>query len=137
MLSSQRFADAIEGLRKMYDVVVIDSPPMQMVSDAMVLSRFATAVLFVVKADSTPYPLARESIIRLHRVKAPVLGAVLNRFDVERAQKYYDDYSGLEAHYYNKYGSAGYAYTYGVANPAGTPARVTPLARLKNFVKRA
>jgi Mrp family chromosome partitioning ATPase len=94
-------------------------------------------VLFVVKSDSTPYPLARESLIRLNRVKAPLLGAVLNSFDVERAQKYYDDYSGLEAHYYNKYGSAGYAYTYGVADPAGTPARVTPLARLKNFVKRA
>lgn len=137
MLSSQRFADAIEALRKMHDVVVIDSPPMQMVSDALVLSRFATAVLFVVKADSTPYPLARESIIRLHRVKAHVLGAVLNRFDVARAQKYYDDYSGLEAHYYNKYGSTGYAYTYGVTDPAGTPIRVTPLARLKNFVKRA
>lgn len=135
MLSSQRFADAIEALRKTYDVMVIDSPPMQIVSDALVLSRFCTAVLFVVKADSTPYPLARESLMRLHRVKAPLLGAVLNRFDVERAQKYYDDYSGLEAHYYNKYGSTGY--TYGVTNPAGTPTRVTPLARLKNFVKKA
>jgi len=87
-----------------------------------------------VKADSTPYPLARESIIRLHRVKAPLLGAVLNRFDVERAQKYYDDYSGLEAHYYNKYGSTGY--TYGVTSSAGTPIRVAPLQRLKNFVKK-
>lgn len=134
MLSSQRFTDAMGALRKMYDVLVIDSPPMQIVSDAMVLSRFATAVLFVVKADSTPYPLARESIIRLHRVKAPLLGAVLNRFDVERAQKYYDDYSGLEAHYYNKYGSTGY--TYGVASSAGTPIHVAPLQRLKNFVKR-
>lgn len=137
MLSSQRFADALDALKDMYDVVVIDSPPMQLVSDAMVLSRLTTAVLFVVKADSTPYPLARESIIRLHRVKAPLLGAVLNRFDVERAQKYYDDYSGLEAHYYNKYGSDGHAYTYGVANPVGGPTRVTPLRRLKNFVKRA
>lgn len=137
MLSSQRFADAMETLHSMYDVVVIDSPPMQLVSDAMVLSRFASAVLFVVKADATPYPLARESLIRLHRVKAPLLGAVLNRFNVERAQKYYDDYSGLEAHYYNKYGSAGYAYTYGVTDPAGTPIKVTPLRRLKNFVKRA
>ena len=134
MLSSQRFADAMETLRKTYDVLVIDSPPMQMVSDAMVLSRFATSVLFVVKADSTPYPLVRESLIRLHRVKAPLLGAVLNRFDVERAQKYYDDYSGLEAHYYNKYGSTGY--TYGVTNPAGMPMHGTPLSRLKNFVKK-
>ena len=137
MLSSQRFADAIESLREMYDVVVLDSPPMQIVSDAMVLSRLVSSVMFVVRADSTPYPLARESLIRLHRVKAPLLGSVLNGFDVERAQKYYDDYSGLEAHYYNKYGSTGYSYTYGVTKPAGTPTHVTPLRRLKDFVKRA
>lgn len=105
MLSSHRFSDAMESLKAMFEVIVIDSPPIELVSDSMVLSRFATAVLFVVKADQTPYPLARHSLIRLRRVGAPVLGAVLNYFDVERAHRYYGDYSSFgNDYYYRNYG---------------------------------
>jgi succinoglycan biosynthesis transport protein ExoP len=105
MLSSHRFADAMESLKAMFEVIVIDSPPVELVSDSMVLSRFATAVLFVVKADHTPYPLARQSLIRLRRVGAPVLGAVLNHFDVEKAHRYYGDYSSFGTeYYYRNYG---------------------------------
>ena len=105
MLSSHRFADAMESLKAMFEVIVIDSPPVELVSDSMVLSRFATAVLFVVKADHTPYPLARQSLIRLRRVGAPVLGAVLNYFDVEKAHRYYGDYSSFGTeYYYRNYG---------------------------------
>ena len=105
MLSSHRFADAMESLKAMFEVIVIDSPPIELVSDSMVLSRFANAVLFVVKADHTPYPLARQSLIRLRRVGAPVLGAVLNYFDVEKAHRYYGDYSSFgNDYYYRNYG---------------------------------
>ena len=105
MLASHRFADAMESLKAMFDVIVIDSPPVELVSDSMVLSRFANAVLFVVKADHTPYPLARHSLIRLRRVGAPVLGAVLNCFDVETAHRYYGDYSSFGTeYYYRNYG---------------------------------
>ena len=105
MLSSQRFADAMESLKSMFEVIVIDSPPVELVSDAMVLSRFASGVLFVVKADHTPYPLARHSLIKLRRVGAPVIGAVLNHFDVEKAHRYYGDYSSFGTeYYYRNYG---------------------------------
>jgi len=103
MLSSLRFAGAMRTLQEAFEVIIIDSPPTQMVSDAMVLSRFATAVVYVVRADSTGYQLARRSIQRLRRIDAPVLGCVLNQFDVEKALKYYYDYSGMEAHYYRGY----------------------------------
>ena len=105
MLSSHRFADAMESLKAMFEVIVIDSPPVELVSDSMVLSRFANAVLFVVKADHTPHPLVRHSLIRLRRVGAPVLGAVLNYFDVEKAHRYYGDYSSFGTeYYYRNYG---------------------------------
>jgi capsular exopolysaccharide synthesis family protein len=119
MLSSHRFADAMESLKAMFEVIVIDSPPVELVSDSMVLSRFATAVLFVVKADHTPYPLARQSLIRLRRVGAPVLGAVLNYFDVEKAHRYYGDYSSFGNEYY--YRNYGYQ-----SRPESTVTRLTP-----------
>jgi capsular exopolysaccharide synthesis family protein len=118
MLSSHRFADAMESLKAMFDVIVIDSPPVELVSDSMVLSRFANAVLFVIKADHTPYPLARHSLIRLRRVGAPVLGAVLNYFDVEKAHRYYGDYSSFGTEYY--YRNYGYQ-----SRPDATATRLT------------
>jgi len=104
LLSSHRFTDALEQLKRLFEVIVIDSAPVQMVSDALVLSTLSTGVLYVVKADDTPYPVARQGLKRLRRVDATILGAVLNQLDMARADKYYGEYSGYGSRYYRKYG---------------------------------
>ncbi len=109
LLASHRFTDAMERLAATFEVIVIDSPPVQLVSDALVLSNIATDVVYVVKADDTPYPLARLGIRRLRRVNAPILGVVLNQLDALRADRYYGEYSGYARRYYNK--KYGYGYT--------------------------
>ena len=65
------------------------------------------------KADDTPYPLARVGIKRLRRVNAPIVGVVLNQLDVEKADRYYGEYSGYGKRYYGKYGNKKYGYGYG------------------------
>jgi capsular exopolysaccharide synthesis family protein len=108
LLSSAKFVEVLEKLKEAFDVVLIDSPPVQLVSDAIVLSQLANTAIYVVKADSTPYQLARNGIKRLLMANAPLLGVVLNQLDIERAEKYYGEYSG-----YGRYrGYKGY-YTYG------------------------
>ena len=104
LLSSHRFADALEKLKRLFEVIVIDSAPVQVVSDALVLSTLSTGILYVVKADETPYPVARQGLKRLRRVDATILGAVLNQLDMAKADKYYGDYSGYGSRYYRKYG---------------------------------
>jgi len=109
LLSSAKFLDLLDKLKEAFDVVLIDSPPLGLVSDALVLSQVANEIIFVVKADSTPYQLARANIKRLLLADAPILGVVLNQLDLERAEKYYGEYSG-----YGRYsGYKGYAYAYG------------------------
>jgi capsular exopolysaccharide synthesis family protein len=108
LLASQRFAEALARLGKAFEVIVMDSPPVQLVSDALVLSNLATEVVYVVKADDTPYPLARLGIRRLRRVNAPILGVVLNQLDAVKADRYYGEYSGYGRRYYNKKYSYGY-----------------------------
>ncbi len=109
LLSSGKFAEILEKLKEAFDVVLIDSPPVALVSDALVLSQSANEVIYIVKADSTPYQLARTGIKRLMLANAPLLGVVLNQLDLERAEKYYGEYSG-----YGRYsGYRGYAYGYG------------------------
>ena len=104
LISSKGMELAIERLREEFEMIVIDSPPVQLVSDAVMLAQLATSVLFVVRADSTPYPVARHALNRLHRADAPVLGVVLNQIDLEKADSYYGEYSGYGNHYYRKYG---------------------------------
>jgi capsular exopolysaccharide synthesis family protein len=113
LLSSKRFADVISKLKEAFDVVIIDSAPLQLVSDAQVLSQFATSVIYVVKADATPYQVAQNGIKKLRRVSAPLLGVVLNQLDLEKAEKYYGEYSGYKS--YAGYKSHGYSRTYGAS----------------------
>lgn len=103
LLSSIRFAEAMKWLEESFDVVVIDSPPLQLVSDPLVLSQFAHSVIYVVKADSTPYQVALGGLERLHEAKAHVLGVIINQIDREKADRYYG---------YGKYSAYGYGKKY-------------------------
>jgi capsular exopolysaccharide synthesis family protein len=119
LLSSRRFEDVVMKLREAFDIVVIDSAPLQLVSDAQVLSQFASSLIYVVKADSTPYQVAQNGLKKLRRVNAPILGVVLNQLDIEKAEKYYGEYSGYKSYKgYKKYGYSkrGYGKTYGSAD---------------------
>ena len=114
LLSSKRFSDVITKLKEAFDIVIIDSAPLQLVSDAQVLSQFASSVIYVVKADATPYQVAQNGLKKLRRVNAPLLGVVLNQLDLEKAEKYYGEYSGYKSYRgYKKYGKSGYGKTYG------------------------
>jgi len=94
MLLSKRFERLIAALAGTCDILVIDSPPVHLVSDALVLSKMSTGVLFVVKADSTPYPLVRRCIRALEEVEAKIFGVTLNQLDFRRAERYYGAYTG-------------------------------------------
>lgn len=114
LLSSRRFQDVVVKLKEAFDVVIVDSAPLQLVSDAQILSQFASAVIYVVKADATPYQVAQNGLKKLRRVGAPILGVVLNQLDLEKAEKYYGEYSGYRS--YRGYRKSGYTKTYGAAD---------------------
>jgi len=105
LLSSKRFRDALETMGKTFDHIIIDSAPALAVSDSLVLSSYASGVVYVVKADTTPYPVSRDGIKRLRQANAHLIGGVLN--DVPQSKKGgYGKYN----YYYNGsyYGSYGY-----------------------------
>jgi len=119
LLLSKRFEETIEKLKEMFDMVIIDSPPVQLVSDALVISRHCTGVVYVVKSDETPYQVARNGIRRLRRSHANIIGVAVNQLDFERADKYYGEYTGYSKYGYKRYYGAdggkkkGYSAYYG------------------------
>ncbi|MGB2880409.1 MAG: polysaccharide biosynthesis tyrosine autokinase [Rhodoferax sp.] len=112
LLHSDRFGQTLEALRKHFEIVIIDSPPVELVSDAVVIASRASGVIFVTKAQSTPYPMARKSLQRLRRAGGHIVGVVLNALDFNKAEKYYGEYSGYGKHGYGTYSST-YGGTYG------------------------
>lgn len=100
LLGSKNFREILETLRGRYQRIIIDSAPMQAVSDALYLSTLVDGVVYIVKADATKDKLVQDGLAKLDNNNARVLGVVLNQVNVEREAKYTDSYSG----YYDVYG---------------------------------
>jgi len=100
LLSSNRFKLVIEELKKHYDYIIMDSPPVVAVSDPRVLARISDGVVFVVKADDTTQELARRGVKKLLELDAYIIGTVLNQV-VPGKKSIYGDY---DSNYYSYYG---------------------------------
>lgn len=98
LLSSPRLAKILSALRSSYQRIIIDSPPSQVVSDALLLAKLSQALIYVIHAESTPIPLVKKGVSRLLHAKAPVIGVVLNQYDLSKAGRYgksYESYGYL------------------------------------------
>jgi len=79
LLGGDRMRSLVDDLGKRFDIVLIDSPPLLPVADALILSRYVDAVLLVVAAGSTRRAELRRAAEKLAQAGAPVVGAVLNK----------------------------------------------------------
>lgn len=103
LLSSPRLPDLIEEACEMFDMVIIDSPPLLGFADAPILGSVCDATLVVIESGSIRRPAAVRTIERLHESNANIVGAILTKFDAKK--------SGYEAgDYYYAYGRGAYAY---------------------------
>ncbi|PMY48937.1 MULTISPECIES: GumC family protein [Pseudomonas] len=87
LLSSPCLAPLLEALKSRYQRIIIDSPPAQMVSDALLLAKHSDAVIYVIKAESTPVSQVQKCLAILQQSHAPVFGVVLNQVDLRKARK--------------------------------------------------
>ncbi len=89
LLGSQRMRDLLMDLTSQFDRVVIDSPPILPVTDAVVISREVDGVLLVIRAHKTPRNEVSHAAASLRAVDAPVVGAVLNMRNASRLDQSY------------------------------------------------
>jgi polysaccharide biosynthesis transport protein len=112
LLASKRTSLLIHGLEKQRDVLVIDTPPAQALTDALSVAAHSSGVILVVETGKTKAPQAREVIDSLHNVGARVLGVVLNKAKDRQLGSYY---------YYEQTPQGGAS-----ANGSGPPRAVPP-----------
>ncbi len=93
LLSNGRLGNLIDHLAPVFDWIILDSPPIVLVSDASLLAKYSEGVLIVARAAVTPFDMAQKARNEFHGKR--VLGVVLNRADVGARYGYY---------YYKPYG---------------------------------
>jgi succinoglycan biosynthesis transport protein ExoP len=78
LLNSERMKERITELRKQFDYLILNAPPLSAFADAMVLGRMVDGVVLVLEANSTRREAALRATESLRAMNIPVLGAVLN-----------------------------------------------------------
>lgn len=102
LLASDRMDKLLGFVREHYDCVFIDTPPINIVTDATVFAQKTTGYIVIVKTDTTKVPEVKTAVQTLESIGSSILGFILNDANSDK-KKYYS--------YYRKY-SRSYAYNY-------------------------
>jgi len=102
ILNSKKFEEMLKLLSERYDKIILDSPPVGAVSDALNLLSLADGVLYVISYNTVKMRAAQGSVRRIAETQTPILGSVLNSVPNRITSYYY-------SHYYYK----AYESTYG------------------------
>lgn len=102
LLGSRRFKDFLHSLRDVFDTIILDTPPAMVVTDSLIVGRMASGIVYVVGADMTSRYAAQTAVEQFVRARARVIGAVLNRVELDKHRYYYSRYYRREyATYYS------------------------------------
>lgn len=97
LIGSPETNNFVSDVKSKFDVILFDSPPILSVNDAVLISKHIDGVLFVLNSGSVKEGFAKKAKDRLEKVKANVLGLVMNRFE---PKKHGESYNPYEKYYY-------------------------------------
>jgi capsular exopolysaccharide synthesis family protein len=89
MLSSKSMTTLLDALKKNFDYIILDTPPVQAVTDSQILATKADGAILVVRAERTKKDSVQNAISLLKKVNANIIGTVLNGLDNSRNKYYY------------------------------------------------
>lgn len=98
ILTSDRFRELVEQLATSYDFVFIDTPPVSVVTDAVVIAQYCSGVVVVTKAEYTTTDVLDYTIENLRKADSKLLGFILTNVQDKRRPYRYDLY---QKQYYN------------------------------------
>lgn len=100
LITSEHFAQLLENLKSMFDLIVIDSSPVLAVSDSRILSRMADKTIFVVRWAETRREVVRLGLKQILEAGGDLAGVVLSMVNVKKHARYGYGDSG---YYYGRY----------------------------------
>lgn len=94
LLNSQRVDALIQRLQSEFEMIIIDAPPVNTVTDAQVLAAKVDGVVLIVPQAIAEKGSVVHAVEQLNKVQAKILGTVMNRFKASKAPGYYGGYYG-------------------------------------------
>ena len=94
--SPKRMARLVQFLERRYDIVVVDAPPIEVVSDGLMMSTVCAGTILVTRSGTTPIMLVQRAIRRLRRLGGNLLGIVVNGHDFQSAERFYGEKSSYK-----------------------------------------
>lgn len=113
LLESNEMKELLAELRTRYDYVIIDTPPVLLISDALAITPITDGTVLVCRHNVSYVSDVTRALNTLQFAKANVLGIVVNDYKAPATGKFYGGYK--KYYYYNSYG-----YSYGSTNPEET-----------------
>jgi succinoglycan biosynthesis transport protein ExoP len=107
VLASDKMRTFFEDVRKNYDYVIVDFPPLTPVVDVRTTAHFVDSYIFIVEWGKTQVQLAERALHSARGVRENLLGVVLNKADIASMSRY-SGYSGKSYYYNSHYGRYGY-----------------------------
>lgn len=102
LLGSRRMKEFLEDVRDQFDMIILDSPPINLVTDSAILSTLTDGTILVIEVGQTDIEAAKSGKELLDKVHANLIGVVLNKIPVSgrsyynysyyQYSDYYDDY---------------------------------------------
>ena len=108
LLLTEKFAKLIESLKEEYDYIFFDCPPIEIVSDALIIEKYCDSTIFVVRAGLMDKRLLPDLETLYASKKLKNMSIVLNGVDYSKKGRY-----GYGKYGYGKYGYGKYGYGYG------------------------
>ena len=102
LMSSERCETMFKELRERFDYIICDTPPVSIVSDALVLSKYVDGGILIVRQDYARTNQIKDIVEKLNTVDVKLLGSVLNNYDEKTASGYkysYDKYYRYGSYY--------------------------------------
>lgn len=103
ILSSAEFRQLVQRLSERYDLVIVDTPPVLIVTDACLISPLSDAVVYVVRWGKTPRDAVMEGLKELKRVGSPLIGTAVTLVNESEAAKFAFDGYTLHRGRYSSY----------------------------------
>ena len=89
MLASKAMTAFLEEMKKHFDYIVLDTPPLQAVSDAQILSTKVDGSIIVVRAGVTKKDVVQNSVSIIKKVNGNIIGTILNAAEHKKDRYYY------------------------------------------------
>lgn len=92
LLENERFSSMTKQCREIFDFILIDTPPLGRVADALKIATHVDGTVMVVRSGQTPRKVVEDAMGQLQRTGTPLLGLVLNRVEAKQKGSYYRRY---------------------------------------------